>query len=285
MKFSVSSYCFKQYLSDGRMTLLDTIEKAGELGFDAYEFVDFQVPKGEDAKAYIQTVRAALDKAGLAVSGYSVGGDFLKASVEAEVARLKPEVDLAEALGAKVMRHDASFGFPADFKGRRGFEFIVDRVADGYRQVTEYAQKKGVKTTVENHGLIFQDSNRVELLINKVDHPNFGALVDVGNFLCADEDPAKAVGVLAPYAFHAHVKDFLFKDGMSIDPGQGWFQTRAGNYLRGAILGHGVVPIVQCVRLLKNAGYEGYITVEFEGMEDCLLGLALGLAYMKKHLG
>jgi len=34
----------------------------------------------------------------------------------------------------------------------------------------------------------------VEKLANGVNHPNFGLLADMGNFLCADEDPAKAFG-------------------------------------------------------------------------------------------
>ena len=66
---------------------------------------------------------------------------------------------------------------------------------------------------VENHGFFCQDSDRVELLVNKVAHKNFGLLVDMGNFLCVDEDPAVAVGRCAPYAFNVHVKDFIKKSG------------------------------------------------------------------------
>jgi sugar phosphate isomerase/epimerase len=107
---------------------------------------------------------------------------------------------------------------------------------------------------VENHGFFCQDSERVEKLINTVDHKNFGALIDMGNFLCADEDPAKAVGRLLPYVFHVHAKDFHTKQGICTDPGEGWFQSRGGNFLRGAIIGHGDVPVVQCMRLLNAIG-------------------------------
>ena len=58
--------------------------------------------------------------------------------------------------------------------------------------------------------------------------------------------------------------------------------TRGGNYLRGAIIGHGDVPVLQCLRVIKNAGYNGYITVEFEGMEDCLKGIKSGLNTLKR---
>lgn len=67
--------------------------------------------------------------------------------------------------------------------------------------MTAYAAEKGIKTAVENHGTFCQDSDRVELLVNTVAHDNFGLLVDMGNFLCADENPAAAVGALRHMRF------------------------------------------------------------------------------------
>lgn len=65
------------------------------------------------------------------------------------------------------------------------------------------------------------------------------------------------MGVAAPYAVHAHVKDFLYKSGQEDVPVGGWFGTRGGNYLRGTVIGHGVVPVRACVHILQNAGYDG----------------------------
>ena len=135
---------------------------------------------------------------------------------------------------------------------------------------------------VENHGFFCQDSDRVELLVNKVAHRNFGLLVDMGNFMCADEDPALAVSRCAPYAFNVHVKDFILKSGKEEIPGEGFLQTRAGNYIRGTIAGHGVVPIRQCVKALKRIGYNGFITLEFEGMERLDIALKYGCDYLKR---
>ena len=113
----------------------------------------------------------------------------------------------------------------------------------GCRAVTEYAAEKGIKTMVENHGFFCQDSERVEKLICGVNHVNFGVLVDIGNFLCVDENPCDAIGRLMPYAFHVHAKDFHVKSGLEPNPGTGWFTSRGGNFLRGAIIGHGNVPL------------------------------------------
>ena len=137
---------------------------------------------------------------------------------------------------------------------------------------------------VENHGFFCQDSERVEKLVNGVNHPNFGLLIDMGNFLCVDEDPTAALGRLMPYAFHVHAKDFHVKSGNEPNPGEGWFQSRAGNYLRGAIIGHGDVPIVQCLRLMKKADYDGVLSIEFEGIEEPLKGIAIGLENLRRFV-
>jgi sugar phosphate isomerase/epimerase len=162
---------------------------------------------------------------------------------------------------------------------------VIRIAAPAIREVTEYAASKGIRTCTENHGYLMQDAQRVEELILAVGHENYGWLVDMGNFACADQDCAYSVGIAAPYAFHVHAKDFLIKSGSEIDPGMGWFRSRSGNYLRGTVAGHGAVPIAQCVYILKKAGYDGYLTLEFEGMEENLTAIEAGYAYLKRIIG
>ena len=66
-----------------------------------------------------------------------------------------------------------------------------------------------------------------------------------------------------------HFKDFYFRPFDEPPGGGDWFRTSNGNYLRGAIVGHGDIPIRRIVKLIKASGYDGNITVEFEGMEEC----------------
>lgn len=287
MKIGVSSYSFSRLVHEKKLTELEVIAKAKEMGFEAIEFAGLHVPAGESAEAYAGRVREACAKAGLPIASYTIGADFLRAGAEqwsAEAERLRGEIAIARALGVPVMRHDATGGFPAAHKGARGFDDALPCLVKGCRAVTEIAAEAGIRTTVENHGFFCQDSERVEKLVNGVNHANFGTLVDIGNFLCADEDPALAVGRVAPYVYHAHVKDFHVKPGSGPNPGAGWFRSRAGNYLRGAIVGHGEVPVAQCLALLKRAGYDGVVSLEFEGMEDPLVGIGIGLENLRRSL-
>ena len=35
---------------------------------------------------------------------------------------------------------------------------------------------------------------------------------------------------------------------------------------------------------MKGAGYDGYVSIEFEGMEDCIQGISIGLANLKRYV-
>ncbi len=288
MKVSVSTYSYSALVRAGKMSQLDCIAKAKEMGFDAVEVVEINPHDGSEPLEYAKKLRAELDKQDLPISNFTFGADFLNGSqgnTQAEIERVQKMIDFAEVLGAKSVRHDATSGLPIGKRGYKGFDDVLPILAKACREVTEYAASKNIKTTVENHGFFCQDSLRVEKLVNTVAHENFGLLVDMGNFLCVDENPIYAVSRVAPYAFYAHVKDFYVKSGMAENPGQGFFKSRGGNYLRGAIVGHGDVPVKQCISILKQAGYDGYIAIEFEGMEDPILGLSIGLENMRRFIG
>ena len=284
MKFSVSSYSFQRLLNSGKYTQLDLIGVAKEMGFDGIEFIDLMPTDGMSDLEYAAVLRDAAEKAGIEIVAYTIGADFLgEKGWEAEAQRLFGQVDVAEALGAKLMRHDATGGFKGEDAKYKSFDSALPILANGCRMVTEYAVQKGIATMVENHGYFCQDSVRVEKLVNEVANPNFGLLVDMGNFMCADDEPAKAVGTVAKYAKHVLAKDFHKKSGNGPDPGDGFFRTPGGDYLRGAVVGHGDVPVYQCVQTLKRSGYDGYVTIEFEGVEDNEWAIKTGLENLKKY--
>ena len=285
MKTSVTSYSFGGYVSEERLGYLGIIDKAAEMGFDGIEYTDggyLSIP------GFAQNVKERAAEKGIEVVTLAVGANFIQGSggsLKDEIKRVCGLVDIAAEMGAKMMRHDVAYGFDGAMKHSRGYDNALPRLAEGCREVAKYAEQKGVKTMTENHGYFSQDALRVEKLINTVACDNFGALVDIGNFMCADEDPTLSVAIMAPYAFHVHAKDFHYKSGMDINPGEGWFKTRAGNYLRGAIIGHGDAKVYQSIQTLKKVGYDGYVTVEFEGMEDNLRGISVGLANIKRFIG
>lgn len=283
IKTSVSSYSFGWENNETEEGVLKIIEDAAALGFEGIEFIDPACENTERAKL----IREKCAEKNIAPIIFCVGANFAVADESAmrdEVKRVQGLVDLAAEMGMKMLRHDIAYGH-MKMPQTKSYDAVIPFMAKGILEVTKYAEQKGVRTMTENHGFFSQDANRVERLINAVDHPNFGALVDIGNFMCADEDPTVSVGIMAPYAFHVHCKDFYKKSGCEIDPGEGWFKSRGGNYLRGAVIGFGDAKAAQSIGILKNAGYDGYMTVEYEAGEDPMWGIKVGRDNMLRFAG
>ena len=284
MKLAVSAYSYaKSKISDG-----ERIRRAAETGFAGIEFTELlegQEVTHEEKLAYAIMLRREAEACGLAIVAYAIGANMYRGDREAdkaEIARLKREVEVAAALGAGVMRHDVVNTEVVN--GRVvSFDRMLPTIAENIREVTEYAQTKGVRTCSENHGRLIQDIDRMEKIYNTVGHENYGLLLDIGNFACADEDSAMAVSRVAPFAFHAHAKDFT-KRSFAEGPATGYFQTRGCNYLKGEAVGEGDIPVKQCIAILKRAGYDGFLSIEYEGAEDCMIGIKKGLDYLRTIL-
>lgn len=284
MKIGVSSYSFAKHIRASGCSYIDICNLAKEFGFQGIEFVDLDFPSfniTDNPLACAKEIRAHCDKIGLEIIAYTVGANLLAEDQDAEVDRLCRCVDVAVTLGAGIMRHDVCYALPQD----RPFTWqdAVGVMTPAIRRVTEYAKARGIRTCTENHGYIFQAPERVEALIRAVNHKNYGWLVDIGNFLCVDADPLSATVTAAPHAFHVHAKDFLFKPSGAPLP-TGFFKTSGKNFIRGTVVGHGIVPVTACINALRDANYDGYVSLEFEGMEECLPAIQAGLSFLKEIL-
>lgn len=280
MKIGVSSYSYNQYIKDGRLDNISVIKKAADMGFEAIEYIGLPGETTEERHALALQIKEEAAKCGIELSAYVVGGCLYCDTPEAqaaEVARLKGEIDIANLLGVKLFRYDVLGRLTACVS----IESVVANMAPAMKELADYGQSLGIMTMIENHGHVFQDYDRIEMLYHAVDHKNFTLLLDIGNFLCADQDNVFAVSRLARLASHVHLKDFVKIDFYSDEDKTHCFNTRGGNFLRGTAVGYGAAKTAQCLTILKNVGYDGYVDIEFEGPEDCVAELEKGLAFYK----
>lgn len=269
-----------QYIRAGKLDNLSVIAKAAEMGFEAMEYIGLPGEDTAERLTLAEKIKTEAARCGLDISSYVVGGNLVQdteAARQAEVERLKGELDLAKTLGAAVFRFDVLYKLPQG----RSFGSVLAEVAPAIRQIAEYGQTLGIKVTIENHGLAFQDYDRIERTVEAVDHENFGLLVDIGNFLCADQNNIQCVSRLAHLACHVHLKDFERIDFYSEESKENTFSTRGCNYLRGTAVGYGEAKAAQCMKILKNAGFDGYVVIEFEGPKDCVEEIGKGLAFYR----
>ncbi|GIQ63288.1 sugar phosphate isomerase [Paenibacillus cisolokensis] len=285
MKIGLSTYSLLKAIKSGEMTVLDVISWIKENGGEHMEIVPYGFTL-VDNPALADAVAEKAAKEGIELSNYSMPANFVQeteAEFEQEVERVKQHVDLLHRMGIRHMRHDVTaFSLPKEKMTIRYFEDSLPQIVEGARRIADYAAPLGITTTIENHGFSVQRSDRVQRVLQLVDRPNFRTTLDVGNFLCADEDPIVGVKSNIAYASLIHFKDFYIRP-YDQDPGGGeWFRTASGNYLRGAIVGHGDLDIRRIIRIIKDAGYDGYVTVEFEGMEDCRIGSKIGMDNVRR---
>lgn len=290
MKIGLSSYSINGVIERGELSLEGAIDWAAKNGAEVFELVPFAFRFDDAASGKInfdkiKSARQAARDAGIRLSCYSVGGNLLQEgqAQEDEVKRLCHEVDIASELGIPMMRHDiGGWERKPEENTAAHFDALLPRMAEGAARVSEHAKARGVKTLLENHGMFVNGTDRVQRVINLVNSANYGLLLDTGNIICMDEDPLAFTLATAAQADVVHLKDFYVR---AQNPGgSGWFASRGGRFLRGAILGQGDLDVRATLKALKQAGFKGDVAIEFEGLEEAKSASKTSMEYAKRVL-
>lgn len=152
-------------------------------------------------------------------------------------------VDIGAFLGCHSVRVNA--------ESSGTWEQQQDLAMDGLRRLSEYAAKQDINVIVENHGGLSSNGEWLSSVIAGVNMDNCGTLPDFGNFRISpydsDEevlyDPYKGIEELMPYAKGVSAKSNDFDE--------------QGNEVR--------LDYERILKIVKDAGYTGYIGVEYEG--------------------
>lgn len=269
LKVGLSSYSLSRAINNGEMDIFGAIRFTAEHGGKHIEIVpgSSYTVTGNDQLA--ADIVKAVKEAGMEISSYTIGANFLLPTAEEirkEIDRVKKEVETAAKLGATRMRHDAGWR-PAPETTYEQFEKDLVIVTDACGEIADYAKPYGITTSIENHGFHFQGSERVQRLILAVNRDNFRTTMDVGNFLCVDEDPEVATMNNIRYASMVHFKDFHIRRNPPCK--DGYIPTTHGRFIRGAITGDGDVNLAGIVKIIKAANYDGFLSIEYEGWEEC----------------
>lgn len=283
MRLAISTYSLWRWMSERGKSLDDALQWIKAAGVEGVEFVGLGEGAEQDPIARAKELRQRCADLGLIVAGYCVGAEFLVdgPAQRGAVDDVKRQVDIAAALGATNMRHDVTRG-PTD-PAATSFDEVLERVAPAVRAVTEHGAALGVRTSVENHGFYLQTADRVARLVEAVGHPNFAVTLDLGNFLCLDQDPVASAARLAGKAIMVHAKDFHVRPKADL-PLPGWFATPTAIALRGAMVGHGTIDTKRQLAILRDAGYRGFVSLEFEGLEDPEFGIRTGLDWLRARI-
>ena len=257
-ELSLAQWSMHKMVYNDKVDPYSFAEKAKAWGFTGLEYVSQMYnPELSDADyseeamaAFVKKSNELAEKHGLKnvlimIDGQGNLAVSDAAERDAAVERHHKWVDAAAAMGCHAIRVNlAGSNDPVEWKANS---------IDGLTKLATYAKTKNINVIVENHGGLSSNGAMLADVMSAVDLDNCGTLPDFGNFCitrskdgCAEEyDKYKGVGELMPYAKAVSAKSNNFDE--------------AGNETG--------IDYTRMLQLVKDAGYTGYIGVEYEGSE------------------
>ncbi len=252
-KYSLAQWSFNRELFAGKMTTIDYINAAGEMGFSGVEYVSQFFQEKVENFAFLDSLNAATKAAGLRsllimVDGAGdLGASDAKEREEAIEAH-KKWVKAAQYLGCTAIRVNAhGDGTPEEIKAN---------CIDGIGKLAAWAQQENMAIIIENHGGISNNGAWLADLVASLQEYKVGTLPDFDNWCTQREngklwgapcieryDRYKGLAELMPYAKALSVKSFAFDE-------QGNETT---------------MDYAKIFEIVQNSGYMGYLGIEYEG--------------------
>ncbi|MCD6361731.1 MAG: sugar phosphate isomerase/epimerase [Armatimonadetes bacterium] len=285
MKTGVCQWVFNKLLIAGEIDMPGCIEFVGnETEADCFEPLSRYWAEGGDENEQAREARALLDEVGLEVSSYTLDSDFavyddsaFEDCVQTQIARL----DTADILGTDHIRLDPRSSLPSEQAENPDMDYILGRMAEGMADIADAAAGRGIKVGIENHGLLVGKVDLVARLVELVDRPNFGVNLDPTNFYVVHgEDYIEATRRLADRVTHVHLKDYYFADTA---PDDTWNQVAPHTpFVKSAVGGEGDAEWVTLLSILRDAGYDGTVSLEVSVPDDIFGSVRTGVANLKR---
>ena len=206
-----------------------------------------------------QTVRAALDRAGLTCACYYISADLnnpeSQAMASAEEA-FRTGLETATILGAPIV---FTHGTQHTYAGEDMFQRYRDRLGEMLALVEQTA----MTLVVENAGTLMYKADDMLRLIEYLGDSGLRLCLDTGNFYLWEQDEVDAVERALGPSLHLHVKDYVDR---------GW--TGPGKPTATTVpLGQGSVRHEPIITLLRKAGFDGVLALEPGGLANIQPGL------------
>lgn len=259
-KISLAEWSFHKALFGNEMTNLDFPAKAkNDFGITGIEYVNqFFKDKAKD-QAYLADLKQRCDDLGVTSVLIMCDGEGELGNADEKLRVQAVEnhykwVEAAKFLGCHSIRVNAA--------GEGTAEAVAKAATDGLHKLSTFAKDFNIGVIVENHGSYSSNGEWLSGVISAVGLDNCGTLPDFGNFCinrtkpetntpegwantkCLEEyDRYKGVKELMPFAKGVSAKTYTFDE--------------QGNCVE--------TDYNQMLAIVKAAGYNGYIGIEYEG--------------------
>jgi len=263
-KLAIASYSYWHFRTE-RVPIETVIDKTAALGVEGVDILHRQMDMAEREpltpahRAYLQRLKRHAFRGGVDLVCLSIHQNFVQSDAaerRKQVEHTHKCIEIAYELGVPCIRlNSGRWNTIKDFDElmrQRGIEPVLPgyKEDDGFkwcieatRQCLDKAEQCGVLLALENHWGLTRSPEGLLRIINEINSPWLGALMDTGNFL---EDPYDKLRQIAPKTVFVQAKTY---------EGGGEWYTLDLDYKRIA-------------RILADARYAGYVSLEMEGKED-----------------
>lgn len=269
-RIGVSSYSFWGFKREDLRPIDVCLEHAARMGFDGFEILQRQLESTDSAE--LMKIKRRAFVLGLDLMGYSTHQGFLSPDAEKRKAQADHTLaclEQAYQMGIPTMRvNSGTWGTSKSFdelmanrgeeKPLKGYseEDAYGWVIEAYQKLAEEAGKRGVIMGLENHWGLGRTPEGVKRVVDAVNSPWLKVTLDTGNFL---EDPYERLKRLAP--------DTVLMQAKTYHGGGVWY-TLDLDYARIA-------------KIMRDADFTGYVSLEFEGKEDPLVAIPKSLETLR----
>lgn len=252
LRFAVSSWSLDGLLSSGT-SLLELIGLLPKHGIGTLEICHFHLPSTD--ASYLETLKKCLQSAGVELFSILLDTGNIVSSDPAQIAAddllIRHWIDVASTLGAERIRIDAGLEPPTPE--------VIERSARRLQEFAQIAALSGLQVSTENwHATSQNPEGLLEILERcsgtvghgSIGHALIGLCADTGNAE-ASSDKYQTLSLLLPKSNSVHFKPRYTANG-DID----------------------MDDLEFCVKLMKEANFDGVLTLIFDHKRDEWQGIA-----------
>jgi len=273
-RIGVSTYSFWHFdeTTDKWRSIEKCLEASADMGFDGVEIL--QVQMLDTSPASLRKIKSRAFTLGLDLMGFSTHQGFLTPDEQKRtdnILKTTQYLEQAYDLGIPTIRVNtgrwgtsknfdelmANRGVEPRLQGHTdddGFKWIID----SFEKLVPEAEKRGVIMGLENHWGLGTTPEGVLKIVNAIKSPWLQVTLDTGNFL---EDPYDRLKMLAAQTVLLQAKTY-YGGGL-------WYQLD--------------LDYARIAKIMRDAGYRGYISLEMEGKEDPMTAVPTSLELLRKH--
>jgi sugar phosphate isomerase/epimerase len=261
IKLALNAYSFDKMLKDGSMTLAQAVEFCAQQGVDGLDATGYYFPGYPQVPSddYIYGLKRTAFVNGVSISGTGVRNDFATADAAArsrDTRMVKEWIEVASKLGAPVIR---VFTGPKLPEGHT-FDDVLAWMTPHFQECAEHGRRHGVVAAVQPHWDCLKTAAQTIQLVNAVNSPWFGVILDVGSL--RQTDPYREIEKVVPYAVSWQIKEEVYYDD----------QRKA-------------VDLERIKGIIDRSGYRGFLPFEALGGGDSRVRVAEFLKKVRAAFG